>query len=139
MIGYLFSKSNSNNKDFETKNSSNINLDLIYYKKYFKKYEWALILVVCYISLSCKNYGLSHLVMYYLFMTLPIISCIQILNQISVENYGEKVKSSNIFICNVFGVDNHLINNIPNRFVKFHLFNKFFITLLAPIIIYAVQ
>lgn len=133
------------NQNLNDINSVNLSLDN-YYKKYFKFYEICFILLIAYLSLSFEKHGLLSLTLYYIFMTPSLILASLILekldnniaSQINIQELNNDLSKYNILpnFLTIWGVDYYLINNFPNNVIRNHIYQKFYMISLSPLIIY---
>lgn len=124
----------------EYKNLGNINLEKQYYKSFFKVYEIAFMIFMAYLSLVFFKHGIYNLILYYIVMTPSFLLAGSILEQIDNNKVcnieTNKFNPSYIDFFKIYGTDIYSINNVPNFILRQHIYNKLYISVFAPIVIY---
>lgn len=123
-------------------NESNVKLLELQNKKFFKFYETAILIFTVYVSLIIHKHGISTLFVYYLLMLPALIFSSDLISQI--EDNPSSSRCLNIrtnyvttMFLKIFGTDYYLTQGIQLTLIKNHLYAKFYITLLAPLVIYS--
>lgn len=137
MANFISFTESPETKKYNSDNSSNLSLEDFYYKKYFKFYEISFLIFIAYIGLMCHKHGISYIVLYYTFSILPILTAAKILQQIEDNNQIFKINLSNkLTKYYFFSVDFLIINSMPKYIVKNHIYRKFYMCLLGPMVVF---